>query len=207
MFLELARQSKSKGTHEAMFVKAYGVGLSVKTSYENEINTWSEFDCLEFIDASFKNAEQKYNDAISKGKMPVVFVSLNPEDYETKYKWIHELKNPIISLLEETDFGVSCDNQVNKIGYLIQNKDVTRINSSGTNIGKLAKAMGGDYIDEVISIPYLVEQDTSIKDRVLRKFYDVTFSPKINQHLENYEDEDLPNIRKILEKPLPKKIS
>ena len=153
LFLELARQSKSKGTHEAMFVKAYGVGLSVKTSYENEINTWSEFDCLEFIDASFKNAEQKYNDAISKGKMPVVFVSLNPEDYETKYKWIHELKNPIISLLEETDFGVSCDNQVNKIGYLIQNKDVTRINSSGTNIGKLAKAMGGDYIDEAFNSP------------------------------------------------------
>jgi hypothetical protein len=202
LFLELARQSKE--THEAMFVKAYGVGLSVKTSYETEINTWSEFDCFEFVDASLPNAEQLYKQALKRKKMPVVFVSLNPEDYENKYKWINKLKSSkgFISLLEETDFGVSCDNQVKKIAYLIENKDVTRINSSGTNIGKIAKAMGGDSIDEVISIPYcMVEQDTSIKDRVLRKFYDVTFSAKINKLLEKYEDEDLPNIRKILEKP------
>ena len=206
LFLELARQSKE--THEAMFVKAYGVGLSVKTSYETEINTWSEFDCFEFVDASLPNAEQLYKQALKRKKMPVVFVSLNPEDYENKYKWINKLKSSkgFISLLEETDFGVSCDNQVKKIAYLIENKDVTRINSSGTNIGKIAKAMGGDSIDEIISIPYcMVEQDTSIKDRVLRKFYDVTFSAKINKLLEKYEDEDLPNMRKILEKPQAQK--
>ena len=201
LFLALAKRCQK--THEAMFVKAYGVGLSVKTSYENEINTWADFDCFEFVDSSLDNAEQKYNDTISKGKMPIVFVSLNPEDYKAKYKWIHELTNPVISLLEETDFGVHCESQVNKIGYLIANKDVTRINSSGTNINKLAKAMGGDYIDEVISVPYcMVEQDPDTEAKVYRKFYDVVFSSKINKLLENYDDEDLPNIKKILEKPL-----
>jgi|TARA_B100001964_G_scaffold239744_1_gene307974 hypothetical protein len=200
LFLALARHYKE--THQAMFVKAYGVGLSVKISYETEINTWSEFDCFKFIDASFDNAEQLYNEAISKGKMPIVFVSLNPEDYKKKYKWIHNITDPIISLLEETDFGVWTESQVKKIAYLIANKDVTRINSSGTNIGKIAKAMGDDSIDDVISVPYcMVENDNSIKDRVFRKFYDVTFSAKINKLLENYDIEDLPNIRKILEKP------
>lgn len=201
LFLALAKHCQK--THEAMFVKAYGVGLSVKTSYKDEINTWEDFNSLEFVDGTLADAEQKYKDAIDKNKMPIVFVSLNPEDYKKKYEWIHKITNPVISLLEETDFGTHCESQVNKIGYLIANKKVTRINSSGTNIGKIAKAMGGDHIDEVISYPYcMVEQDTSIVDRVYRKFYDVVFSSKINKLLENYEDEDLPNIRKILEKPL-----
>ena len=76
LFLELAKQSKE--THEAMFVKAYGVGLSVKTSYETEINTWAEFDCFEFVDASLPNAEELYKQALQRKKMPIVFVSLNP---------------------------------------------------------------------------------------------------------------------------------
>ncbi len=36
--------------------------------------------------------------------------------------------------------------------YCIENKTVTRINASGTNIGRLAKAFGKNAIDEIISI-------------------------------------------------------
>ena len=200
LFLELAKSMQEKFQHQAMFVMAYGVGLSVKTSYENEIAKYSDFSNKLFIDASDADAEQRYQLAMSAGKMPIVFVSLNPEA-EAKYEWINELAGTHIALLEETDFGTHTDSQVEKVDYILENKTVTRINASGTNIGRLAKAFGKNAIGEIISVPYcMVEQDLSIPNVVVRRFYNMLFNPKMNKLLEDFDKDVLPNINKILEK-------
>lgn len=202
LFLELAKNMQEKFGHRSMFVMAYGVGLSVKTSYENEIAKYSDFSGMQFIDANVTDAEQQYQQAVAAGKMPVVFVSLNPEA-EEKYEWISALSGTHIALLEETDFGTHTDSQVDKVDYLLKNKTVTRINASGTNIGRLAKAFGKNAIDEIISVPYcMVEQDSSIPNVVLRRFYNMLFSSKINKLLEDFDPTVLPNMNKILGKPL-----
>jgi hypothetical protein len=202
LFLSLAKEMREEFGHEAMFVMAYGVGLSVKTSYKDECAKYSDFDMMQFIDAADNDAESQYKQAIAKGKMPVVFISLNP-DAEEKYEWINQLAGTYIALLEETDFGTHTDSQVEKVDYILENKTATRINASGTNIGRLAKAFGENAIDEIISVPYcMVEQDPSIPNVVVRRFYNMLFNSRINKLLEDFDKDLLPNITKILSKPL-----
>jgi len=200
LFLELAKTMREEFGHESMFIMAYGVGLSVKTSYKDEIGKYIDFAYLQFIDAADADAEEQYKQAIVDGKMPVVFISLNPE-VEAKYEWINKLAGTHIALLEETDFGTHTDSQVEKVDYILENKTVTRVNASGTNIGRLAKAFGKNAIDEIISVPYcMVEQDPSIPNVVVRRFYNMLFNPKMNKLLEDFDKDVLPNINKILEK-------
>ena len=201
LFLELAKNMQEEFGHESMFIMAYGVGLSVKTSYKDEIIKYSNFAGMQFIDAADADAEKQYKQSLMDSKMPIVFISLNPE-VEEKYEWINQLAGTHIALLEETDFGTHTDSQVEKVDYILENKTVTRINASGTNIGRLAKAFGKNAIDEIISVPYcMVEQDPSIPDVVLRRFYNMSFNPKINKLLEDFDKDVLPNITKILAKP------
>ena len=200
LFLELAKTMQEGFGHESMFIMAYGVGLSVKTSYKDEIEKYIDFANMQFIDAADASADYQYKQAIVNGKMPIVFISLNPE-VEAKYEWINKLAGTHIALLEETDFGTHTDSQVEKVDYILENKTVTRINASGTNIGRLAKAFGKNAIDEIISIPYcMVEQDPSIPNVVVRRFYNMLFNPKMNKLLEDFDKDVLPNINKILEK-------
>lgn len=201
LFLELTKIMQEEFGHESMFIMAYGVGLSVKTSYKDEIVKYINFAYMQFIDTTDADAEEQYQQAITNGKMPVVFVSLNPE-VEVKYEWINNLAGTHIALLEETDFGTHTDSQVEKVDYILANKIVTRINASGTNIGRLAKAFGKNAIDEIISVPYcMVEQDTSIPNVVVRRFYNMLFSSRINKLLEDFDKDLLPNLTKILAKP------
>jgi len=206
LFLDLAKALHDRLGHQSMFVMAYGVGLSVKTSYENELESYSNFSDMVFLDASDAGCEGAYAKAIQAGSMPVVFVSLNPE-VEEKYEWIHRLDHTIIALLEETDFGTHTDSQVSKVEYIIANKTVTRINASGTNIGRIAKAFGRNSIDEIVSVPYaLVEQDPSIPNVVCRKFYNMLFNNSLNKMLTQFDSDLLPNMTKILSQPLSQKM-
>jgi len=200
LFLRTAKTLSKRFGHKAMFVMAYGVGLSVKTSYANEIARFQDFADMVFIDNANADAEKQYKKAIKQGLFPVVFVSLNQDEESDKLKWIGKVNHDCIALLEETDFGTHTDSQVSKMDMILANKSVTRINASGTNIGRIAKAMGNDAINEVISVPYsMVEQDSSIPDVVLRKFYNMYFNPKLNDKLEGFDEDVLPNIKKILE--------
>jgi len=200
LFLSLAKTMREEFGHESMFIMAYGVGLSVKTSYKDEIGKYIDFASMQFIDAADADSEEQYKKALSDGKMPVVFISLNPEA-EEKYEWINQLAGTHIALLEETDFGTHTDSQVDKVEYILNGKTITRINASGTNIGRLAKAFGKNAIDEIISVPYcMVEQDPSIPNVVVRRFYNMLFNPKMNKLLEDFDNDVLPNINKILEK-------
>lgn len=199
LFLELARKMHEEFNHEAMFIMAYGSGLSVKTSYQDECAKFNDFSKLCFVDASADDAEDQYKQAITNGQMPIVFVSLNPD--AEKHNWINQLTGTYIALLEECDFGAHTDNQIQKVDYILENKKITRFNASGTNVGRLAKAFGKNAINEIISVPYcMVEQDTSIPNVVTRRFYNILFHTRINKLLEDFDEDLLPNITKILSK-------
>lgn len=202
LFLKLAQELREVYNHQSLFIMAYGVGLSVKTSYKDEISKYVDFAGMQFIDASDNDAQSQYQQAVAGNLMPIVFVSLNPE-VPHRYEWINRLSGLHLALLEETDFGTHTDSQVDKVEYILGGKTVTRINASGTNIGRIAKAFGNNNIDEIISVPYcMVEQDTSIPNVVRRKFYNMLFGDKINRLLKDFDNDLLPNITKILSKPL-----
>ena len=207
LFLMVAKTLQEKFGHKAMFVMAYGVGLSVKTSYQEEVTRFQDFSNMVYIDNADNNAESLYQDAIASNKFPVVFVSLNAKigDDETpeRLDWIEKRTEDCIALLEETDFGNHTDSQVEKTTRMFGNKLVTQINASGTNIGRIAKAFGDNTVDEIISVPYcMVEQDGSIPNVVKRKFYNMMFNSKMNNLLEGFDEEYLPNMKKLLEDSL-----
>lgn len=215
LFLMTAKTLREEFGHQAMFVLAYGVGLSVKASYKEEVEKFIEFEDFVYIDNAKPDAQTQYNTAIEEGKFPVVFVSLNAKSSqiqgelqengdivftstEERLDWIGTRTENVIALLEETDFGVHTDSQVEKTQNMFANMTVTQINSSGTNIGRIAKASGDNPADEIIRVPYcMVEQDGSIPDIVKRKFYNMVFDAKMNGLLEGFED-CLPTMGNIL---------
>jgi len=209
LFLELAKTAWKTPElgHQAMFVLAYGVGLSIKASYKEEISKFSNFAEFVFIDNAEDDAQEEYDNAIANGKFPVVFVSLNAkikkddDEKEERLDWIGTRTEKAIALLEETDFGVHTDSQIEKTQKMFANMEVTQINSSGTNIGRIAKASGDKDVDAIIRVPYcMVEQMRNAEKLgiVKRKFYNMTFNPAMNKLLEGFDKDVLPNITKIL---------
>lgn len=206
IFLELFRRiSQEKPQFRTMFIQTYGVGLSIFKSYRDELDRWKDFVGMDLIDASGADAEQQFKNSQKQGRLQVVLVGLNPKENSTRYRWMNRYTGSIVSLLEEADFGCHTDQQVKKTEFINANKQkLIRINASGTNIGRLAKAFGANVATEVISIPYsMVEQDRdAVKNGiVLRKYYNAFFDPKVNKLLEGYGAEDLPTIKKIIEQP------
>jgi len=205
IFLELFRRiNKEQPQFKTMFIQTYGVGLSIFKSYKDELNKYKDFAGMDLIDASQADAEQQFKNSQKQNRLQVVLVGLNPDDDSKRYKWMNKYTGSIVSLLEECDFGLHTDSQVVKTRFLNANKKkLIRINASGTNIGRLAKAFGDNVATEVISIPYsMVEQDRDADKNgiVRRKYYNAVFDPKINKLLKNYDAEDLPSIKKIIEK-------
>jgi len=204
IFLELFRRiNKEHPEFKTMFIQVYGVGLSIFKSYKDELDRWKDFVGMDLIDSSQTGAEQQFKNSQKQNRLQVVLVGLNPEENSKRYKWMNRYKGAVVSLLEEADFGCHTDQQITKTQFLNSNKKkLIRINASGTNIGRLAKAFGDNIAMEVIVVPYsMVEQDRDAQKNgiVQRKYYNAFFDQKINKLLEGYDPEDLPTIRKIVE--------
>jgi hypothetical protein len=143
---------------------------------------------------------------MKENKMVVAMVSLNTKQNNLP-TFLKEYKDPVLAILEEGDFGCHTNRQVPKVETLLVDKKSIRINASGTNIGRLAKAFGTTTPDSVLSVPYaMVERDNSIKDRVVRRYFNMTFGDDVNEYLDNWNPEHLPSMTKIFMKPLAQKI-
>jgi len=206
IFLELFKRINAVNPKfKTMIIQVYGVGLSIFKSYNDEVSKWKDFINMDIIDSSDDDAEQKFKLSQKQGRLQVVLVGLNPDESSRRYQWINQYTGSVVSLLEEADFGCHTDQQVKKTEFLNANKkNIVRINASGTNIGRLAKAMGGNEIFEIIVVPYSEvenDRDSSKNGIVKRRYYNAIFDPKVNQMLEGYDPEALPSIKKILERP------
>ena len=201
LFLALYDAINKMYGHKVMVIFGYGVGLSIFRSYQDEIKKYRDFD-MEYIDTRDNNAEQKFSQAVDNGKPAVVMVSLNTHEDQLP-QYLLDYKQDVFALLEEGDFGAHTEKQIPKIQKMLDGKKSIRINASGTNIGRLARAFGGDGIDDVMVVPYtVVEEDTSIVDRVKRKYYNMSFDDSVNKHLESVDEELRPGFTKIWKKPL-----
>ena len=204
IFLELFKRiNKKDPKFKTMLVKAYGVGLSIFKSYKDEVDKWKDFKDMDIIDSSKDGAEEQFKKSQKAGRLQVVLVSLNPEEDNRRYRWINQYKGSVFSLLEETDFGAHTEKQIKKIEFINANKKLVRINASGTNIGRLQKAMGDVSVEDIVIVPYSeVERDPDA-DRhgiVRRKYYNATFDHRINKFIEGYDEEHRPTIKAIIEK-------
>jgi hypothetical protein len=207
LFLSLFHMMNRVYGHKVMMIFGYGVGLSIFKSYADEINSYRDLKAdMVYIDSRDKKASKIFKDTIKKDKMAVVMVSLNTKEKDLP-KFLENYKDSVFALLEEGDFGCHTHRQIPKVEKLLKGKKTFRINASGTNIGKLAKAFGTSTITDVLAVPYsTVEEDTSTVDRVKRKYYNMSFDDSINKHLKDWDPDHLPSIGKIFRKPLAQKL-
>ena len=207
LFLSLFHMMNRVYGHKVMMIFGYGVGLSIFKSYEDEINSYRDLKSnMVYIDSRDKKSSKIFKDTIKKDKMAVVMVSLNTKEKDLP-KFLENYKDPVFALLEEGDHGCHTHRQIPKVEKLLKGKKTFRINASGTNIGKLAKAFGTSTITDVLAVPYsTVEEDTSIVDRVKRKYYNMSFDDSINKHLKDWDPDHLPSMGKIFRKPLAQKL-
>ena len=206
LFLSLFNMTNQVYGHRVMMVFAYGVGLSIFKSYQEEIDTYRDLKSrMIFLNCKDENAELTFKKAMKENKMVVAMVSLNTKQNNLP-TFLKEYSYPVLAILEEGDFGCHTNRQVPKVETLLEDKKSIRINASGTNIGRLAKAFGTTTPDSVLSVPYaMVERDDSIKDRVVRRYFNMTFGDDVNEYLDNWNPEHLPSMTKIFMKPLAQK--
>ena len=207
LFLSLFHMMNQVYGHKVMMIFGYGVGLSIFKSYADEINSYRDLkSAMVYIDSRDKKAGKTFKDTIEQDKMAVVMVSLNTKEKDLP-KFLQDYKNPVLALLEEGDYGCHTHRQIPKVERLLKGKKTFRINASGTNIGRLAKAFGTSSITDVLAVPYsMVEEDKSIADRVKRRYYNMSFDDSVNKHLKDWDPDHLPSIGKIFRKPLAQKL-
>ena len=207
LFLSLFHMMNQVYGHKVMMIFGYGVGLSIFKSYADEINSYRDLKSnMVYIDSRDKKSSKIFKDTIKKDKMAVVMVSLNTKEKDLP-KFLENYKDPVFALLEEGDHGCHTHRQIPKVEKLLKGKKTFRINASGTNIGKLAKAFGTSTITDVLAVPYsMVEEDKSIVDRVKRNYFNMSFDDSINKNLKDWDPEHLPSIGKIFRKPLAQKL-
>jgi len=207
LFLSLFHMMNQVYGHKVMMIFGYGVGLSIFKSYADEINSYRDLKSnMVYIDSRDKKSSKIFKDTIKKDKMAVVMVSLNTKEKDLP-KFLENYKDPVFALLEEGDHGCHTHRQIPKVEKLLKGKKTFRINASGTNIGKLAKAFGTSTITDVLAVPYsMVEEDKSIVDRVKRNYFNMSFDDSVNKNLKDWDPEHLPSIGKIFRKPLAQKL-
>lgn len=137
--------------------KRYRIGVVVsyvgncKKSYSDRCGEGNTFENVMFIDPDDFNRDQveitkrinEHLDANSENE--VIFYVKNTGDdelFDERIKALKNFKNQYCLILEETDFGSHCDNQIKKTKKLDKDTDFTII-MSGTGTYKLIKALNG----------------------------------------------------------------
>lgn len=105
--------------NRVMLLPAYW--LSVHSSFEKELDGFSEFSDIVTIDPSSETAEQDAQSALDNGARIVVPISLHGDvtAWQEKHAWIAAIPNDDIYMFaDEGDFGTHADNQVEKLDFL-----------------------------------------------------------------------------------------
>ena len=198
-FLSLFLEVSAECGHKVMLVPAYW--LPAIASFKKETAKWRDYQDLVFADTADTDWQASIETALINNKRVVIGVSLNPsyEDFIVKNKWIHDYTEILFVVGDEADYGSHTTNQQLKMDYLLADKQVTFIPTSGTNIERMSKG-AGKKAKEVIAVPYSLVEQSGDKEIVTREMFQMYVSERIQQIVEEYSDTDRPAWTKMLEK-------
>jgi hypothetical protein len=199
LFLSMFSELSDEFGHRVMMVPAYWLGAIA--SYRKAVGKWRNYQDMVFIDTNVDdNCEQTFTNALENGFKVVVGVSLfgSFEDFKKKNAVLHDYTDNTLFVPEEADFGAWCPNQVEKQDWLCENKKVTKIVTSGTNIERMSSGVN-DVVD-VIRVPYSLLEQSDDPNIVIRQYYQVYVSERIQQLVKDYSGDDRPSWTKILDK-------
>lgn len=199
-FLSLFKTLSEQFDHRVMVIPAYW--LSAIASYRKEISSFRDYKEMVFVDTVIDNDWVKtVETALANNKLAVIGVSLYGDysDFAVRHQWIHDYAGTVLAVPEEADFGSHCERQQEKQAFLWENKKVTKIITSGTNIERMSKGAGTNIAD-VITVPYSLLEQSGDPTIVRRSMYQMYVSNRVQELVKDYSDTDRPNWKKILEK-------
>lgn len=199
--LSLFNELHRKNNIHTMIVPLY----YLHNSFAVEIDRFSDFNDVVYIDADETNAEKKYNDAINSNKRAVIKISLNRsfDEWSQKHEWISKIPcDKKYTFCDEGDFGTWTQEQKKKIECItqenVENPEAPQviISASGTNAQRLASIT--KQVDGVLYVSYSELEQT--EDVIKRQFYMLNLD-SIIKHVANVCDEHKPSWFKIWKKP------
>ena len=197
-FIMLFKYLNEQFGHRIMTVPVYW--LSSLTSFKSELEVYRDFENIVYVDKHSGDLDTVIPKLLSKGKLVIVGVSLHDkqDDFETRYKFIAEYKDLLLSVEDEADFGNHTPVQQEKLKYLYKNSQVTKIKMSGTNLARMSSGWRGETIHGSVSVPYsMIEQDESIKDVVKRKYFEMVMGQGLYSKMKDYDPSILPTWTKL----------
>lgn len=202
-FLMLFKYLNEQFGHNIMVIPVYW--LSSLTSFKSELDKYRDFENMVFLDKHSGDLNTIIPETLKQDKLVIVGVSLHDkqDDFETRYKFISEYKDMILSVEDEADFGNHTPAQQEKLKYLYKTAQVTKIKMSGTNVGRMSSGWRGETIHGLVSVPYsMIEQDESIKDVVKRKYFEMIMGQGLYSKMKDYDPSILPTWTKLGAKAL-----
>lgn len=200
-FLSLYLKSTQQHETEILILPAYW--LSLFTSFKNACAEWRDFEEFVVVDTVTDNsAESTIKSALEQKKKVVICVSLHGQDlldWKIRHNWINQLTSKTMAVLDEADYGSHTENQREKIDYILENKQVFKIVTSGTNVQRMSKGVSSKVAD-YISIPYVSLEDLGEPGIVQRRMYQIFVGNRVTNLVEELSDVDAPAWLKILEK-------
>lgn len=119
--LMLFNRITEKYKNKVMLLPAYW--LSAHSSFESELNQYSDFLDMKAIDVNSENPWVDAGKYMREGKRLVIPISLHGdlEEWKKKHQWISTIPNSeIFNFADEGDFGTHTENQVAKLNFLFQ---------------------------------------------------------------------------------------
>lgn len=125
--------------------------LTSFTSFEKELTAYQQFSDMVIIDAADPEYREVVESALSNGKQVVVFLSMCPgAGRNGRLRWLFGLDQPRLLIVDEADFGVHQNNQVQALMGAVKPGD-TVILMTGTNADKAVSCWP---IDAMLSVVY-----------------------------------------------------
>lgn len=201
-FLKLFEHLNKEFGHSLMTIPVYW--LSSLTSFKDELSIYRDFIDVEYVDKTSGDLNKIIPELLSKGKLVIVGISLHGEleSFKNRFNFISKYKDKILSVEDEADYGNHTAPQREKLKYLYNSSEVTKIKMSGTNAARMGAGFRGENIHGQVRVSYSqIEQDETIPDVVKRKFFEMQLPENIQKQVEDYDPEIIPTWKKLGEKP------
>lgn len=161
---------------------------SAFSSFKKEIDLYSDFNNICYVDTKKDNYEELFNNSLKEGKLVIIPCSLQVSDKE-KFNFLRNYDpNLKMMVIDEADLGAHTPNSNEIIEYL--DNGCIRTHTSGTSIDRASKNL--KIVNAVLNLSYT---ELLQSKRGLSKYFDVRYLDELDPVLNKREIEFLKEVQ------------
>lgn len=183
--------------HQTLIFGAYY--LSSFGSIKNELNAYSQFNNLRYVDTRVAGWTKQYIEFINSGYKVVVLCSLQSTDngWNQITKWYNSNDVGLV-ICDEVDFGVHTERTSNRLLDITESSEV--IGMSGTNADRMNNGIIEIHrfesytMEQMLELKHALRSDKSIADNALSAIKNITPSEFWNDVTAKHNLDEIPEL-------------